>query len=48
MTDKDATTEAELRAIFGHMDPVPPLLDDGRPRRLHLAHRGRGARRADA
>ena len=28
MTDNDATTEAELRAIFGHMDPVPPLLDD--------------------
>ena len=28
MTDKDATTEAELRAIFGHMDPVPQLLDD--------------------
>ena len=29
MTDNDATTEAELRAIFGHMDPVPQLLDDG-------------------
>jgi hypothetical protein len=29
MTDKDATTEAELRAIFGHMDPVPQLLSDG-------------------
>ena len=29
MTDKDATTEAELRAIFGHMDPVPQLLEDG-------------------
>ena len=28
MTDKDATTEAELRAIFSHVDPVPPLLDD--------------------
>ena len=28
MTDKDATTEAELRAIFGHLDPVPQLLDD--------------------
>ena len=28
MTDKDATTEAELRAIFSHMDPVPQLLDD--------------------
>jgi hypothetical protein len=28
MTDKDATTEAELRALFGRMDPVPPLLDD--------------------
>ena len=28
MTDKDATTEAELRAIFAHLDPVPPLLDD--------------------
>ena len=28
MTDKDATTEAELRALFAHMDPVPPLLDD--------------------
>jgi hypothetical protein len=29
MTDKDATTEAELRAIFAHLDPVPQLLDDG-------------------
>jgi hypothetical protein len=29
MTDKDAITEAELRAIFGHMDPVPQLLSDG-------------------
>jgi hypothetical protein len=29
MTDHDATTEAELRAIFGHMDPVPQLLEDG-------------------
>ena len=28
MTDKDATTEAELRAIFSHLDPVPPLLDE--------------------
>ena len=28
MTDKDATTEAELRAIFSHVDPVPQLLDD--------------------
>ena len=28
MTDKDATTEAELRAIFGHLDPVPQLLDE--------------------
>ena len=28
MTDKDATTEAELRAIFTHLDPVPQLLDD--------------------
>ncbi len=28
MTDKDATTEAELRAIFAHLDPVPQLLDD--------------------
>jgi hypothetical protein len=27
MTDKDAITEAELRAIFSHMDPVPQLLD---------------------
>jgi hypothetical protein len=26
--DTDAVTEAELRAIFGHMDPIPPLLDD--------------------
>ena len=48
MTDNDATTEAELRAIFAHLDPVPQLLEDGRPRRLHLAHRGRRARRADA
>jgi hypothetical protein len=29
MTDKDATTESELRAIFGHLDPVPQLLEDG-------------------
>jgi hypothetical protein len=29
MTDKEATTEAELRAIFGHLDPVPQLLQDG-------------------
>jgi hypothetical protein len=29
MTDKDATTEAELRALFGRMDPVPQLLEDG-------------------
>ena len=28
MTDHDATTEAELRAIFSHLDPVPELLDD--------------------
>jgi hypothetical protein len=28
MMDKDAATEAELRAIFGHLDPVPQLLDD--------------------
>jgi hypothetical protein len=28
MTDEDATTEAELRAIFGHLDPVPQLLDE--------------------
>ena len=28
MTDKDATTEAELRAIVAHLDPVPQLLDD--------------------
>ena len=28
MTDKDATTEAELRAIFQQVDPVPTLLDD--------------------
>src|SRR4051812_20931806 len=28
MTDKDATTENELRKVFAHMDPVPPLLDD--------------------
>jgi hypothetical protein len=27
MTDKDATTEAELRALFSHVDPVPQLLD---------------------
>ena len=27
MTDNDATTEAELRAIFSHLDPVPQLLD---------------------
>src|ERR1700754_724978 len=29
MTDKDAITEAELREIFGHMDPVPQLLNEG-------------------
>ena len=29
MTDNDATTESELRAIFAHMDPVPQLLQDG-------------------
>ena len=28
MTDRDATTEAELRAISSHLDPVPQLLDD--------------------
>jgi hypothetical protein len=28
MTDKDATTEAELRALFSRVDPVPPLLDE--------------------
>jgi hypothetical protein len=28
MTDKDAITEAELRAIFKQVDPVPALLDD--------------------
>jgi hypothetical protein len=28
MTDNDATTEAELRALFSRMDPVPPLLDE--------------------
>ena len=28
MTDDDATTEAELRTLFAHMDPVPQLLDD--------------------
>jgi hypothetical protein len=28
MTDKDANTEAELRAIFSYVDPVPQLLDD--------------------
>ena len=28
MTDDDATTEADLRALFAHVDPVPPLLDD--------------------
>src|SRR5688572_4809057 len=28
MTDKDAMTEAELREIFGHLDPVPQMLDD--------------------
>lgn len=28
MRDIDATTEAELRALFGRMDPVPPLLQD--------------------
>ena len=27
MTDKDAVTEAELRAIVSHQDPVPPRLD---------------------
>jgi hypothetical protein len=29
MSDADDATEAELRAIFGHMDPVPQLLEDG-------------------
>jgi hypothetical protein len=29
MTDSDDATEAELRAIFGHLDPVPQLLEDG-------------------
>ena len=29
MTDIDAKTESELRAIFAHMDPVPQLLEDG-------------------
>jgi hypothetical protein len=28
MTDSDATTEAELRAIFKQVDPVPARLDD--------------------
>ena len=28
MNDKDAITEAELRALIAHVDPVPPLLDD--------------------
>ena len=28
MTDKDASTEAELRALFSRMDPVPPRLGD--------------------
>jgi hypothetical protein len=28
MTDDDATTEADLRALFSRADPVPPLLDD--------------------
>src|SRR3954453_18026199 len=28
MTDKDAITEAELRALFAHTDPVPPVLDE--------------------
>jgi hypothetical protein len=28
MSDIDATTEAELRSIFGHLDPVPQLLDE--------------------
>jgi hypothetical protein len=28
MTDEDATTEAELRALFARVDPVPPLLDE--------------------
>ena len=28
MTDKDAITEAELRALFARTDPVPPLLDE--------------------
>ena len=28
MTDKDATTEAELRALLSRVDPVPPRLDD--------------------
>lgn len=29
MTGSDDTTEAELRAIFAHMDPVPELLTEG-------------------
>src|SRR3954454_6431033 len=28
MTDDDAVTEAELRAIFNQVDPVPLLLED--------------------
>src|SRR4051812_8339191 len=28
MTDEDATTETELRALFSRVDPVPPLLDE--------------------
>jgi hypothetical protein len=28
MTDNDATTETELRALFSQIDPVPPRLDD--------------------
>src|SRR4051812_15241187 len=28
MTDDDAGTEAELRALFAAVDPVPPRLDD--------------------
>jgi hypothetical protein len=28
MTDKDAITEAQLRSIVSHLDPVPERLDD--------------------
>jgi hypothetical protein len=28
MTDEDAATEAELRALFARADPVPPRLED--------------------